>query len=104
MSISKLSGFTNAAQFESITKAASERGKPLAAEASTASPSPVKLSPLSEKLKALSRDYAASNAFDEKKVEELKDAIAKGTFKVNAEAVADKLIAEAQQLVKTKGV
>ena len=104
MSISKLSGFANAAQFDTTAKAASERGKAVTAEKSVAPSSPVKLSPLSEKLKALSKDYAASNAFDEKKVEELKNAIAKGTFKVNAEAVANKLIAEAQQLIKTKGV
>ena len=106
MSISKLSGSASPAQFDTSVKLAADKGKAPtnASSASSAAASPVKLSPLSEKLKALSKDYAASNAFDEKKVEELKNAIAKGTFKVNAEAVADKLIAEAQQLIKAKGV
>jgi len=104
MSISKLSGFASAAQFEANAKVAPEKARTVATETSAAASSPVKLSPLSEKLKALSKDYAASNAFDEKKVEELKNAIAKGTFKVNAETVADKLIAEAQRLIKPNGV
>lgn len=102
MSISKLNGLPPATVFDSATKAALGKGKPVSQESNTTSESTVKLSPLSEKLKALSKDYAASSAFDEKRVEALKTAIASGTFKVNAEAVADKLIAEAKQLGPTK--
>jgi negative regulator of flagellin synthesis FlgM len=102
MSISKLNGLPTTTLFDSATKVALEKGKPAPQESRVTDESAVKLSPLSEKLKALSKDYAATTAFDEKRVEALKTAIANGTFKVNAEAVADKLIAETKQLVSTK--
>jgi negative regulator of flagellin synthesis FlgM len=45
-----------------------------------------------------------SNEFDAHKVAQMSDAIANGTFKVNPEAIADKLIANAQELLtKVKG-
>ena len=45
----------------------------------------------------------ASGEFDAEKVARLSEAIASGSFKVNAEAIADKLIANAQELlVKVK--
>jgi negative regulator of flagellin synthesis FlgM len=37
--------------------------------------------------------------FDEKKVAELRAAIANGTFKVDAEAIADKLLANASEML-----
>ena len=43
---------------------------------------------------------AASGTFDTKKVEEMKAAIANGTFKVDAEAIADKLLSNAQQVLR----
>jgi len=45
----------------------------------------------------------ASGEFDAEKVARMSEAIASGSFKVNAEAIADKLIANAQELlVKVK--
>jgi len=45
----------------------------------------------------------ASGEFDAEKVARMSEAIASGNFKVNAEAIADKLIANAQELlVKVK--
>ena len=45
----------------------------------------------------------ASAEFDAEKVARMSEAIASGSFKVNAEAIADKLIANAQELlVKVK--
>ena len=45
----------------------------------------------------------ASGEFDAEKVARMSEAIASGHFKVNAEAIADKLIANAQELlVKVK--
>lgn len=48
---------------------------------------------LSGGLASLKTDANADAAFDAKRVEQLKAAIADGSFKVNAEAVADKVIA-----------
>lgn len=46
----------------------------------------------------------AGAEFDADKVKRMGDAIANGTFSVNAEAIADKLIANAQELLaKVKG-
>ncbi len=42
---------------------------------------------------------ASAPEFDAAKVERMKQAIADGSFKVNAEAIADKLIANAQELL-----
>lgn len=42
---------------------------------------------------------AATPEFDAAKVERMKQAIADGSFKVDAEAIADKLIANAQELL-----
>ena len=41
----------------------------------------------------------ASSEFDAEKVARMSEAIAGGTFKINAEAIADKLIANAQELL-----
>lgn len=41
----------------------------------------------------------ASSEFDAQKVAQVSDSIANGTFKVNPEAIADKLIANAQELL-----
>ncbi|MCA2999455.1 MAG: flagellar biosynthesis anti-sigma factor FlgM [Rhodocyclaceae bacterium] len=102
MSISKLNGLAPTTLFDKASKVALEKSKAAPQESNVASESAVKLSPLSEQLKALSKDYAATTAFDEKRVEALRAALDNGTFRVNAEAVADKLIAEAKQLASTK--
>lgn len=47
---------------------------------------------VSSDLAALTAETQDSDAFDSKRVEQLKAAIADGSFKVNAEAVADKMI------------
>jgi len=41
----------------------------------------------------------ASGEFDAEKVARMSEAIASGSFKINAEAIADKLIANAQELL-----
>ena len=41
----------------------------------------------------------ASSEFDAEKVARMSEAIASGSFKINAEAIADKLIANAQELL-----
>jgi negative regulator of flagellin synthesis FlgM len=84
--------------------AAAEAGKSAAAAhagqaASAADPSArVELSSTAATLLS----SGSSAEFDADKVARIADAIAGGTFKVNAEAIADKLIANAQELL-TKG-
>lgn len=55
----------------------------------------VKLSPLSEKLKALSREMGAPD-IDQARVNDLRHAISNGTYKINASAIADKMLADAR--------
>ena len=50
----------------------------------------------------MSNDVSAE--FDAEKVSRISDAISKGEFKINPEAIADKLISNAQELLtKAKG-
>ena len=58
----------------------------------------VAISPLASKL------AGAEGEFDAKKVDAIKQAIRDGKFQVNAEAVADKLIAHAAELATGKMV
>jgi negative regulator of flagellin synthesis FlgM len=44
----------------------------------------------------------ADGGFDAAKVKQVRDAIAGGTYKVNAEAIADKLISNAKELLSGK--
>jgi negative regulator of flagellin synthesis FlgM len=56
---------------------------------------------LSKAATALSSS-AADSSFDAKKVERIAQAIRDGKFQVNAEAIADKLIVNAQELLGRK--
>lgn len=44
-------------------------------------------------------ESSVDNNFDAEKVEQVRQAIAKGEYKINAEAIADKLLANAQELL-----
>jgi len=61
----------------------------------------VQLSNLAAKLSQLEAQFGASD-FDAKKVEEVRNAIAEGRFKVNAEAVADSLLSSVAELLGRK--
>jgi negative regulator of flagellin synthesis FlgM len=56
------------------------------------------ISQLSTKMQKLESRLADGEAFDAKRVNEIKQAVRNGSFKVNAEAVADKLISSAHDL------
>lgn len=62
----------------------------------------VQLSDLASRLSQLETQFADAN-FDAKKVDEVRNAIAEGRFKVNAENVADKLLASVNELLNKKG-
>jgi negative regulator of flagellin synthesis FlgM len=75
--------------------------KTSAAEAAPSSTS-ISLSDVSSTLATLEAKLSAEPAFDAAKVQEIKDAIRSGEFRVNAEAVADKLIAGAREFLNSK--
>ena len=57
-----------------------------------------KISQLSTKMQSLESRLADGEAFDTARVNEIKQAIRGGSFKVDAEAVADKMISSAYDL------
>lgn len=84
---------TTAAPSSARTAAESAAATPQAAEASAQ----VELSSTAAKL--LSGAPGASGDFDAEKVERISGAIERGEYKINAEAIADKLIANAAEVL-----
>ena len=82
-----------------VTPAAAERKSAPTTPSTTAEPSAkVELSPAATLLSALEADPT----FDAAKVERIAQAIRDGQFKVNPEAIADKLIVNAEELLGRK--
>ena len=61
----------------------------------------VQLSNLASRLNQLEAQFGSSD-FDAKKVEEVRNAITEGRFKVNADAVADRLLNSVAELLGRK--
>ncbi len=57
---------------------------------------------LSSKAQALASQVASASVFDSGKVEEIKAAISSGTFKVDAEKVADGLMDTVRDLIQSR--
>lgn len=57
---------------------------------------------ISSQLQSIAGNIASSSVFDTKKVEEIKAAIASGTFRVNAEKVAEGLIDSVKDLIHSR--
>jgi negative regulator of flagellin synthesis FlgM len=80
-------------------------GKPEAARpggTANADGETVTLSDLASRLQSLESEMAAGQPFDAARVEEIKQAIRDGRFKVNAEVVADRLIESMKELLARK--
>lgn len=58
---------------------------------------------LSSTAAALSQDGVSEASFDQAKVDRIAQAIRDGNYQINAEAIADKLIANAQELLGKSG-
>ncbi len=65
-----------------------------------ASQEKVELSALSSQLKAAGTRLAGDSVFDTAKIQEIKQAISDGRFKVNAEVVADRLLDTVKELLQ----
>ncbi len=80
-------------------------GKHAARPVAAADPAPatgdgssLKLSQMSSKLQKIESQLASGEAFDAKRVSEIKQSIRDGSFKVDSHAVADKLLTSAHDL------
>ncbi len=62
----------------------------------------VHISPRAANLQSISEDTETSSVVDMERVQQIKQAISDGTFKVNSEVVADQLIETAKALISTK--
>lgn len=72
-------------------------GKPAAADAGANSP-PIRLSELSSQIHKLETKLSSEPAFDAGRIEQIKTAIRDGSYQVNADAVADKIIQGIREL------
>jgi len=62
----------------------------------------VHLSPLSSQLQAIESDLAHGGVVDRARVEEIKQAISDGRFKVNPEVIADRLLETVRELIQSQ--
>lgn len=86
-----------------VERTARLASKPAGKSASSDAPrDSVELTPLSTELMASLSNLNDSQVVDSSRIEAIKQAIREGRFKVNPEAVADKLIAAVQDLVEKK--
>jgi negative regulator of flagellin synthesis FlgM len=74
------------------------QGAPGKPSAETGGGASVQLSALSTQLAALESSLAAGAAFDAGKVQEIKEAIRSGSLSVNAQVVAEKMLAGLQEM------
>jgi flagellar biosynthesis anti-sigma factor FlgM len=74
----------------------------LAANARIAPGAAVRFSELSARLAELETKLAGTDAFDQKRIDEIKQAIANGQFSVNSSAVAEKLLQNAREMLSGK--
>ncbi len=83
------------------------RGGPVVPRTSPSSPpttsnSAVRLSELSARLAELEAKLSGTEAFDQKRIDEIKQAISQGQFAVNPDAIADKLIENIREMLAGK--
>jgi len=90
----KISRATKPSRTQEITGGKSSSPR----KAATPSSDAVELSGLFRELQT----NEAEPAFDAAKVEQIKQAIAEGRFTINADAIADRLIASAKELIKAR--
>ena len=70
-----------------------------AENSASANTSELQLSPLMSHVKNTQASLTKTPSFDQKKVDELREAISAGTFKINPEAIAERLLRTVGELV-----
>ncbi len=75
---------------------------PVAHQENLNSTSTVHISPRATNLQSISANTETGSVVDMERVQQVKQAISDGTFKVNSEVVADRLIETAKVLISTK--
>lgn len=91
-----------------ITGVSTNDGHKRVDKANGAGPNPgptqenVHLSSLSKQPQIVDNNIVSSGVIDTTKVQEIKQAISDGSFKVNPEAVADRLLETARELIQSK--
>lgn len=88
-------------KIERSSRSASKTGGKGTSSSAVASDS-VELTPLSTELMSMVSNLNDAQVVDTSRIEAIKQAIRDGRFKVNPEAVADRLIATVQDLVEKK--
>lgn len=88
----------------SVDKVGEKSGaKPVGgAAANSASDDSVTLSPLAQQLQAMQAKAGTDSVFDAEKVNEIKNAIMRGDFKIDTEKVADGLIQSVKDILGNK--
>jgi len=89
---------TGSIERPAANQAAGTRAKPAASAASGSDT--IRISDLSTQLAALENRVSTETSFDASRVDEIKQAMREGRFKVNAEVVADKLLASVRELLR----
>ena len=84
------------------TKAASSDAKQAAPAANAASGDSVELTSASLKLSAIESSLGGQPVIDSARVNEIRQAIAEGKFKINPDAIADKLVASVKELLANR--
>ncbi len=96
----KVNGFTDLPRLERSGPGKSEPARPQGA--ARGGSDSVSLSDLAGRLQSLEAEMAAGAPMDAGKVEEIKQAIREGRFKVNPEVVAERLIQSMKELLAGK--
>lgn len=89
-----VNGTASASPSESVGSASARPAGRTGDDVSVQSSARVTLSPVAGEMA-----YGTEGAFDAEKVERVRQAIANGTYTINPEAIADKLIANARELL-----
>ncbi|MGD9786938.1 MAG: flagellar biosynthesis anti-sigma factor FlgM [Sulfuricellaceae bacterium] len=87
---------------ERQSRVGAKRSAKTAESAASGTSDNVELTPLSTGLMAMVSNLNDAQVVDTARIETIKEAIREGRFKVNPEAVADRLIATVQELMEKK--